>query len=264
MNDPHMQKLEAPSLSLILPVYNEAQLLERTLASIIEALARRNHPFEIILVENGSTDASPEICDRLAAEINGVVALHLATADYGLALQIGMLYAKKDLIVNFSVDWWDMQFLDDAASLMNERDFVIGIKTDDDSVDNRSFVRRYGSKVFQSLEKGLFSMPVRDTHGLKVARRTRVQPIARLCRFGQEVFETELILRSSRAGITFGELGLTIHELRPGRINILKRGLRALWHLSCFRLLLWLERFHLIAPNKLPDVPAAKTSKPLL
>lgn len=251
---------EARSLSIVLPVYNEAQLLERTLREITEALKERPNDYEIILVENGSSDASPEICERLALELDNILVIHLPIADYGLALQIGILAAHKELIVNFSVDWWDRTFLDEAVTKMDSRDFVIGIKTDDGSVDTRSPVRRYGSQVFQLLEKAMFRMPVRDTHGLKVAKRELVQPVARLCRFGQEIFETELVLRSSHAGVTFAELALAVHEVRPGRINILKRGLRALWLMSRFRLVLWLEYLKLLKPRKPPVIPSRNNS----
>lgn len=249
------------SLSIIIPVYNETRILERTVETIAGRLADGRREFEIVLVENGSSDGSVEICDRLAKKIPNVRTVHLPEPDYGRALQNGILCASNDLMVNFSADWWDLEFLEGAIPMMGDHDLVIGIKTSDDNLDKRSWVRRYGSGLFQFLERALFPMPVRDTHGLKVAKLNRIQPIARKCRFGQEVFETELALRCLRAGVRFGELKLSIHEVRPGRINILKRGLRALWHLAGLRLTLWMEQLRLI-PERAPAATSAMTTRP--
>ena len=53
--------------------------------------------------------------------------------------------------------------------------------------------------------------------------RAAVAPIARRCRFGKDLFDTELILRAERAGLRTGEIPVTVVERRPARTSILRR-----------------------------------------
>ncbi|MEQ8319677.1 MAG: glycosyltransferase family 2 protein [Rhodospirillales bacterium] len=237
---------KSPYLSIVLPVYNEVGLLEDTLRDIQHQLAETGHSYEVVLVENGSTDGSVELCARLASVNNDVRVSNLSWPDYGLALKTGILLARGEYVVNFSADWWDIPFIDKAISLMNDVDYIIGSKSEDPSADTRSFIRKYGSAVFHHLERLFFPMPIGDTHGLKVIKSEIIQPVAGICHFGSEVFETELAARSLRAGVRIGEITIAIEEIRPGRINILKRGVRALWHLSGLRCMFWLEDLGII------------------
>ena len=54
------------AVSVVMPAYNEAELLELSVKEVTEGLRGRRGPFELIIVENGSQDATPEIADRLS------------------------------------------------------------------------------------------------------------------------------------------------------------------------------------------------------
>ena len=97
-----------------MPAYNEAELLELSVKEVTEGLRGRTGSYEVIIVENGSRDATSEIADRLAASTAEVVTLHLEVPDYGAALRAGLLAAEGDLVVNFDVDYYDLGFIADA------------------------------------------------------------------------------------------------------------------------------------------------------
>src|SRR5262245_25408748 len=99
-----------------MPAYNEAELLELSVKEVVEGLRGRSEPFEVIVVENGSRDATAELADLLAASTAEVVTLHLDVADYGAALRAGLLAAEGDLVVNFDVDYYDLAFVADALT----------------------------------------------------------------------------------------------------------------------------------------------------
>ena len=67
----------APRLSIILPVYNQADHLEQMTAGHLEVLERLGTTYELLLVTNGCRDASPQIAQRLADAHSGVRALDL-------------------------------------------------------------------------------------------------------------------------------------------------------------------------------------------
>src|SRR4051794_1818444 len=67
---------EAPFLSVGMPVYNEAGQIERSLADLFPALEALARPFEVVLVDDGSRDETPQIVDRLATRDARIRALH--------------------------------------------------------------------------------------------------------------------------------------------------------------------------------------------
>jgi hypothetical protein len=66
-----------------------------------------------------------------------------------------------------------------------------------------------------------------------------VDVIARQCRFGKDLFDTELILRAERAGLHTAEIPVTVVERRPARTSILRRVPRTLSGLVKLRVALW-------------------------
>jgi hypothetical protein len=77
---------------------------------------------------------------------------------------------------------------------------------------------------------------------MKAMDRAAVAPLARRCRNGRDLFDTELILRADRAGLEVTELPVTVVERRPSRTPIAGRALRTIVGLVRLRLLLWRER----------------------
>ena len=73
-------------------------------------------------------------------------------------------------------------------------------------------------------------------------RRAVVEPYARECRFGQDLFDTELILRVERAGLRTAEIPVLVTELRPARSSLLKRVPRTLRGLVKLRIAMFRDR----------------------
>src|SRR5512140_3125934 len=99
-----------------MPAFNEAEILETSVKSVVEGLRGRGYPFELIVVENGSTDGTPTIADSLATSFPEVHVEHRAVADYGRALRAGLLSACGEVVVNFDTDFFDLGFLDAAVA----------------------------------------------------------------------------------------------------------------------------------------------------
>lgn len=82
-------------LSVIVPVYNVAQYLDRCLVSIVN---QTYHRLEIILVDDGSTDTSPKICEDWAKRDNRIKVIHKINAGLGYARNAGIAKATGDYI----------------------------------------------------------------------------------------------------------------------------------------------------------------------
>jgi hypothetical protein len=87
----------------------------------------------------------------------------------------------------------------------------------------------------------VFSLSVSDTHGMKAMRRAEVAPIVEQCRFRTDLFDTELVIRSERAGLAVAELPVTAQERRPSRSPIWRRVPRTVVGMVALRLALWRE-----------------------
>lgn len=85
----------APRVSIIVPVYNSEIYLEACVSSI---LAQRYEHIEVILVNDGSKDASPAICDRLATQDDRIVVIHQENRGIAAAQNAGLDAATGELI----------------------------------------------------------------------------------------------------------------------------------------------------------------------
>lgn len=229
-------------VSVVMPAHNEEGLLRSSVENVVQGLVERGRPFEVIVVENGSTDATADIAGRLSTELADVRVLSHPQADYGRSLRAGYLAATGDTVVNFDVDYTDLGFLDRALEMVEAPegpDLVVGSKRSEGADDRRALPRRLVTLVFSTLLRFAFGLRASDTHGMKAMRRSAVLPIVEACRFGTDLFDTEMVLRAERAGLRTAEVPVTVEELRPSRSPIARRVPRTLAGLVRLRVVLW-------------------------
>src|SRR5207245_1576347 len=177
----------------------------------VGAASRAGGPaLEVLVVDNGSTGDTLAIGRRLADALPSVRVSTRPVADYGAALRDGILAARGELIVTFDVDYYDLGFVDDALKLLTgdapAPAIVVGSKRAPGARDERPWPRRLVTTVFSLLLRALFSLSVSDTHGMKAMRRVDVEPLLERCRFRTDLFDTELVIRTQRAGLPIEEL----------------------------------------------------------
>ncbi len=232
-------------LSVVMPAHNEEAFLGSAVREVVDAVRSRGWAFDVVVVENGSSDATLAIARTLADELPEVQALSMPDADYGGALKRGFLEATGDLVAIFDVDYYDFAFLDRAVAAIESPDgpdIVVGSKRGAGAVDARAWVRRTITTVFSLILRYGFGLRVADTHGIKVVRRAPLKDLAAACRYGTDLFDTELILRAERAGFKAGEVPVVVQELRPSRSSILRRIPRTVANLVRLRVYLWQDR----------------------
>lgn len=232
-------------VTVVMPAFNEADFLATSVESVVTGLRGGVDAFEIVVVENGSTDATAAIADALADRFPEVRVFHRAEADYGRALRVGLLEARGDVVVNFDVDFFDLGFLETAVARVRADGgpaIVVGSKRAPGSHDSRSRLRKFATWTFTTLLRLAFGLTVSDTHGMKALRTAVVREPARACVSGTDLFDTELVLRSERAGLGVAEIPVTVVELRPARSSFLSRVPRTLLGLCRLRIALAREQ----------------------
>jgi glycosyltransferase involved in cell wall biosynthesis len=231
-------------ISVVMPAHNEQAYLTAAVEQVVLGLRARSRPFEVLVCENGSTDATVEVAAALADRFPEVRTVSWPVPDYGKALRTGFLATAGDVVANFDVDYIDMDFLDSAMALAEAPGgpaAIVASKRSPGAHDDRGAGRRLVTAVFSMVLRHGFGLAVSDTHGMKVLRRADVTDIVETCRFGTDLFDTELILRMERAGLEVAELPVTVTNTRPPRTPIMTRIPRSLAGLVRLRLVLWRE-----------------------
>lgn len=213
--------------SIIIPVYNEERFLKKSIDSLVEEINRDKFlsffKYEILLIDNGSSDDSLKTCEDLGRKYDFFKVYHLHQTSYGQAIKKGILEAKHFSLVIFNVDYWDIDFLKIALSLIDKCDIVIGSKTLVSSGDQRPWHRRQITYFFNAFLKIFLNFPGSDTHGIKVMKRKKVIPLTSHIYSQNELFDTELILKASKQNFVLTELPVDVKEVRPSRYNNSKR-----------------------------------------
>ena len=113
---------ERPLLSIIIPVYNVSNYLEECVKSILNQ--KKVFAYEIILVDDGSTDGSGSLCDSY--EGAGVKVLHQTNKGLSAARNVGFRHAKGEYVWFLdSDDWLVEDAFDQLAEYMNKENEVI-------------------------------------------------------------------------------------------------------------------------------------------
>ena len=109
------KKNNMPFVSIIIPVYNSQKYLKTTIESLLSQTYR---DFEIILVDDGSTDTSGELCDDLVLTDSRVSVIHKTNGGVSDARNVGIERAKGELI--WFVDHDDFVFPDYLETMISE------------------------------------------------------------------------------------------------------------------------------------------------
>jgi len=220
------------TFSIVVPVFNEADFIPRALPALIDVMQTVGEPYQVLIVENGSTDGTAAAA-REASEGFPVSVISLDEADYGAAMRHGFLVAEGDWVVNFDIDYFSAGFLLQVLEI-GDVDLVIGSKRDPGSEDRRPMIRRIATFVFNLLLSTILDSKVTDTHGMKAFRLSLVAEIAPLVVSRKDLFDTELVVRAERAGYRIKEVPVVVEEMREARSSLVKRvprTLRGLWEI---------------------------------
>lgn len=221
-------------ISVVMPAFNEAAMLGASVREVVDGLHAIGQPFEVHIVENGSTDGTLALALRITEALPEVEVHVMRTADYGEALRTGLLSSRGTIGVVFDVDYYDIGFLKEALAVLDGAAdptgpvIVVGSKRAPGSIDERSLLRRAATSVFTGILRTVFGLSVSDTHGMKACNLDVLRPVIRTCRLGTDMFDTELIIRSERAGWKIAEIPVTVRETRPARTSFLRRVPRTL------------------------------------
>jgi len=229
------------SFSIVIPIYNEEEILLESVNSIISMCERTKLTYELLLIENGSTDKTLEIAQSISNMNNSIKVHSLNQANYGNALKNGFSLAIYDLVVAFDIDYYSETFLITSLQLESKFSAITASKRLQTSEDARRLIRRIATNFFVYLLKVLFNTDLSDTHGMKAIKKSEINKFIEQVVSTQDIFDTELLLRIERSGGKVKEVPTKINEIRPSVSLIYKRIPRTLKSLIKLRFIFYME-----------------------
>lgn len=207
------------SISVILPAYNEEKNIARAVELSARMLRGLTRDYEILVVNDGSSDRTPDIVRELALEESSLRCLsHAANMGYGAALKTGLRSASKELL--FFTDS-DLQFniaeLPELVRWIEDYDIVIGYRRRRRDHPGRRFLG-WG---WTTLIRLLFGLRVKDIDCAFKLFRKRVIDTISIDSIGAFV-NSEILLRAVKKGYTVKEIPVTHYP----RVNGKARGAR--------------------------------------
>ncbi|MEJ2744654.1 MAG: flippase-like domain-containing protein [bacterium] len=222
-----------PSITVFFPCYNEEENVEKQALDVDRVLSEICEDYEVVIVDDGSTDRTPEIADRLARDHGHVRVIHHPhNLGYGTALKTGFLGARKDLVLYTDGDnQFDIHDIEKMLPLMKEGvDMVVGYRADRKDKPLRKFV----SRVYNHIIRLIFGLKVRDIDcAFKLFRRSVFDRVE--IKSERFLVDTEILVKSKRAGLKIVETGVTHLPREKGKSTVsphdIFRTLRELSHL---------------------------------
>lgn len=219
-----------PQVSVVLPVYNEANKLEDAVSTLREYLVQLNYSYEIVIAEDGSTDGTDKIASKIAMKDNKIKHYHF---DYRLGKGEAILRAFKssenDILVHMDVDLSThmkhlRELIDSIA--VEGYDIATGSRLMKESKTERSARRDVASKGYNFLIRLLLGSKLKDHQcGFKAFKREIILEFGDDVKDNHWFWDTEVLVLAQRRGYRVKEFPVEWSQDESSKVDLKSDGL---------------------------------------
>lgn len=215
------------SVDVVIPVLNEAHVLETSVTTVRAFLDEHfSYRWRVVIVDNGSTDGTREVAERLAALHDDVVFHHLAIRGRGSALRHAWTRSNADVVcytdVDLSTELAALPRIVDAI-LVEGYDLATGSRLMRASRTQRSFKREVISRAYNLLVKAVLLTSFSDAQcGFKAVSREVVDRVVPEIRDRSWFFDTELLVLAEKWGYRIKDVPVLWIEDDDSRVRIIR------------------------------------------
>lgn len=216
-------------LSIIIPAYNEEKRILPTLKEIYDYLSRQDYTYEIIIVDDGSSDNTVQLVKDFIGHNNKEIEILMNGENRGKGFSVkrGMLAAKGEFIFFTDADLsTPIEEIEKCLPYFsNDYDVVIGSRSlpDSDIIIHQPWYREKMGKTFNFMVNMLLLKGIIDTQcGFKGFKREAARTIFKRCRINGFSFDVEAIFLSQRFDFKIKEVPIrwknsTLSKVSPVR-----------------------------------------------
>jgi glycosyltransferase involved in cell wall biosynthesis len=200
--------MHRPSVSLVVPMYNEELNIEHAISAAVDALSKYTDDYEMIIVDDASTDDSPLLVERAVAENPRIrVIRHEHNRKLGGSLKTGFAAARKDVVLYMDSDLpFDPDVIGRALRAMHVTgaDVIAGYRLDRTIEGVKRTIYSY---AYNALIGILFGWPHRDINfSFKLMKREVLESIE--LKSEGSLIDAELIVKAKNRGFSIQQIGL--------------------------------------------------------
>ncbi len=231
-----------PELSVVIPAFNEERVLGKCLELVERYVRARDFTFEILVVDDGSTDRTREVAGEYSARSDHVRLLaNDRNRGKGFAVRQGMLAARGKQILFMDADLSTAPEEFDRMKDWFDRGYAIVIGTRRSAgatIDrHQSFVRETMGKIFTAISRIILRTSVSDfTCGFKAFSHAAAQSVFSRQRLNDWSFDAEVLHIAQRRGIPIKEIPVHWADTEDSKVHIVQDTFRSL--LGLLRILL--------------------------
>ena len=208
-------------ISIVFPAYNEAERIEKAIKETEKFLKKINYDYEIIVAEDGSTDGTDKIVQRL---VNDKIRLFHSDVRLGRgkALMNAFEKAKGEIVISMDVDLaTNIKHLKDLIeAIENGYDIAIGSRLIEGSKAKRSFERLLYSKVYNFLVRALLKSKIKDHQcGFKAFKKDIVVKLGKEAKDNHWFWDTEILVLAQRKGYKIKEIPVEWTEGKDTKVR---------------------------------------------
>lgn len=205
-------------MSFIVTALNEEANIQSTVKQVLKAAQERGFPFEILLINDGSTDNTGPIMDELASQNRNIRVLHNEhNLGLGGAYKRGVSAAHGTYAMIVPGDnTWPSESLDEIIAEVGKADIVIPYQVNS---SERPLMRRVGSWGFTTCLNNLFKLNIRYYNGLVVHRTELLRKIS--INTNGFAYQAEALIKLLKRGHSYVEVGVIVAERKAGRSRAL-------------------------------------------
>jgi dolichyl-phosphate beta-glucosyltransferase len=232
-------------LSIVIPAFNEAQRLGPTLRRVVDYLRQDGAQYEVLVVDDGSTDATAEVAAEFAGE--GVCVLRQeVNRGKGAVLKAGVLASRGREVLLTDADLsTPIEDLERLRPHLAEAELVLGSRSvaGSEIARHQPLYREMMGRTFNLIIRLLGVRGLRDTQcGFKLLRGEVARRLFAELRIERFAYDVELVWLARRHGYRVAEVGVHWADSPSTRVNPLTDSSRMLWDVLALRWRGWRER----------------------
>lgn len=225
-----------PSISIAIPAFNEEENIEWVIKDTLKTLPKYFNDYEVIVIDDGSTDKTGEVVDKLTKRRSNLKVIHQPNGGYSVAMLTGIKAATKEYVAYMPADG---QFLIEdmrhCFEVMKNNDLILGYRGGRSDYTPKRIIFSYGYLLLLLL---LFDIKYMDVGWVNIWRTNEVQKL-KLSAVGGIFILTEILVRFKNKKYKIVEAPSYYRPRRAGEVKNAKLKVVFITLLNAFKL--WFE-----------------------